>query len=109
MRPHQALAVLWVIVSVGRFALADRWTYFFPEAVTHLSCSALLVSQADNHGIYYDKWEAEAKAKRNDPTMGDWAMSIAQYPGTQKGRHQAEAACSKWFDEASKRVEKAHK
>lgn len=97
------------ILLLSAFLHADRWSFFYPQAVTHISCSARLISQADAQGIYYDKWEAEAKAKRNDPTMGDWAMTVAIYPGTQNGRHQAEKACSKWFDEASRRVQKAHK
>ena len=71
------------ILLLSAFLHADRWSFFYPQAVTHISCSARLISQADAQGIYYDKWEAEAKAKRNDPTMGDWAMTVAIYPGTQ--------------------------
>lgn len=98
-----------IVITLSLSASADRWSFFYPQAVTHISCSARLISESDARGIYYDKWEAEAKAKRNDPTMGDWAMTVAIYPGTQNGRHQAEKACSKWFDRASKMVEKAHK
>jgi hypothetical protein len=86
-------------------AMADRWTFFYPEAVTSTKCGIQLVSMHVNgSGVYADSWEALASAKRNDPSMGSWSMVAGMFPPTLKGRHQAEKVCSRWLDESAKRI-----
>lgn len=102
------IGMLWIVLMLALDAYADQWTFFYPETVTAFGCRSELVSQRiSGTGVYADAWEARAHASRNDKSLGDWSMSLAAYPPTLKGRHQAEKVCSKWMDEASKRVKKA--
>lgn len=86
---------------------SDRWGFFHPELVTSMSCRVEQVSFAKygESGVRLS-WIAEAMAERKD-NAGTWQMTIAEFPPTLKGRHQAEKECSKWMDEASKRVKAA--
>lgn len=104
----KGLRVALVVLLLTSAALADRWTFFHPEAVTEVSCKVTLVdSTAHADTVHQDVWEATAHATRNDPALGNWAMTIATYPASVKGRHSAEKACSVWMDEATKRLKQA--
>ena len=87
-------------------AQADQWTFFHPESVKTFGCRVVLTDMQINGepSTRQDQWEAEATAVRTD---GSWAFSLGFFPPNPKGRHQAEKVCSKWVDEAEKRVRKA--
>jgi hypothetical protein len=96
------LVVLW-LCSLAR---ADQWEFFHPELVRKYGCYVRQVDLQANgmdHGTMI--WDAEAFADRAD--QSHWIYEVARYPLTLKGRHQAEKACSKWTDDAEKRVRKA--
>ena len=100
------LPLLFVFLLVSIAAYADRWTYFHPETVLSFSCKITdVVQEPYGEHVQREVWEAQASAKRQG--QPDWGMSLAQFPLTLKGRHDAEKACSKWMDEASKRVKAA--
>ena len=103
-----ALAGLLLFVPL---ALADQWTYFYPESVISIDCSTMPVQmQANASTERQDVWMALAHAKRNDQAIGvDWSTEVARYPLTKRGLHKAQKACGQWFDEASKRVKAARK
>lgn len=90
-------------------ALAQgRWEFFYPASVTSLKCATEAVElEVHGSGVIQHVYQATAHAQRNDKSLGNWSMTIATYPQTLKGRHEAEKACSKWMDEASKRVKAA--
>lgn len=94
-------------VLVLALALAsDPWAYFQPENVTRFVCKVSDVQlQAVGEKVSHPMWEAEASATRKDGTT--WGMVIGEFPPTTRGRHAAEKACSKWMDEASKRIKSA--
>lgn len=50
-------------------------------------------------------WQAEAAAERKDREK--WAMSIGEFSHTIKGRHAAEKTCTRWMDQATKRIKGA--
>ena len=103
MKPAIVLAVL-LLSSVAN---ADQWTFFYPEMVKTFACRVEVVNfVAHGTGAGTDKFTANAYAER-DPSVGRWDMQIGVFPLGLKGRHQAEKACSKWMDEATKRVVKA--
>ena len=90
------------------YAWADKWEYFFPEAVTKYSCSvtpAVMMNGRDaneSHNAYV----AEAKAERS-ANLGTWSMTISEQPETPAGRRKALKACAAWMDEAERRVKAA--
>lgn len=96
------MRLLLLLALVGT-AFADRWTYFYPESVTEIRCKVQRVEMSVN-GMARgeDKWQAEAQADRRG--MPNWAMQIGLFPPTHSGRHAAEKVCSKWLDEADKRM-----
>lgn len=99
-----------VACAISSFAGdSGRWDFFHAEAVTSLNCTVQSVMQYPfgDKSAGYANWQAEASAKRNDKSLGDWEATIARFPSTLKGRHDAERACSRWMDEASKRVKAA--
>lgn len=98
--------IAWLLFSAATL-LADEWEFFYPESVRSFGCTAKQVSSVP-YGEHraVDIWQAEAHASR-DKQFGNWDMTIGAFPPTTKGRHQAEKACSKWMDEASKRVKAA--
>lgn len=91
-----------LLVGVSR---ADQWEFFYPQTVTTFGCR---VASIESRPIGGEKWQmawgATAWARRTDKALGDWEMKIGEFPATTKGRHQAEKVCSKWQDEAEKRV-----
>lgn len=106
------ISALWVIlVALGAYcvlpARADQWAFFHPELVTQFSCTVSEVRMSLNGTGQSDAvWEAEATAQRKAAL--DWGITVGIFPLNLKGRHAAEKACSKWMDEASKRVKQAH-
>jgi hypothetical protein len=99
------LSLFFAGLAFAGYASADAWTYFYPEAVTSLSCTTRPVQlQAAGAKESQSVWEAEAHAERNDKSLGSWSMTVGVFPQNLKGRHAAEKSCSKWMDEASKRV-----
>jgi hypothetical protein len=98
-----------VVLMLCASALADQWSFFYPESVTSIGCSTQPVQLMVNGSSQrQDVWMALAHTKRDDPAIGtDWTHEVARYPLTVKGLHKAQKACSAWFDEASKRVKKA--
>lgn len=97
--------VLLVGISVSG---ADQWAYFQPELVTEFRCSVIEAEYVVNGTGRGDLvWEATGKAKRKGGP--DWEMTVGVFPPTLKGRHSAEKSCSRWMDEASKRVKAAAK
>lgn len=90
--------------------LADQWEFFFAESVIKYGCRVQLASiQIAGSPEKHDMWTAEAFAERDHEDIGrTWSYTVAEYPNTVKGRHKALAACSKWQDEAERRVNKAH-
>lgn len=88
-------------------ASADQWTFFHPEMVKTYGCKvAVLDMQINGSSERHDVWEAAATAMWTDGTQ--WQYTLAVFPLTLKGKHQAEKACFKWMDEAEKRVKAAH-
>ena len=96
-----------ILLLAAIFARADQWTFFHPESVRHMSCKVSMGTMSHGDSPASDMWIAEATAKRNDPSLGDWGMMVSERPLTTKGLHQAEKDCAKWMDEARKRVERA--
>lgn len=95
-----------ILLALVGTAFADQWTFFYPESVTEFRCKVALVElSANGMARGEDKWEAEASATRKG--VPNWAMSIGMFPPNQRGLHSAEKACSKWVDEARKRVKAA--
>jgi hypothetical protein len=92
---------------VGTAASADQWEFFFPAQVVSFGCKVNLITSVDEgrRGRAQDFWEAGAFAERKEE--GRWAMTVGMFQPDTKGLHQAEKACNKWVDEASKRVKKA--
>lgn len=110
MKPSFILAVVACALCGSVVAHADAWEFFHAETVTKLSCSVVMVeSSSHESGTSVSFWEALARAERNDRSLGTWSMTIAEYPQTLKGRHLAERACSRWMDDASKRVKAAQR
>lgn len=109
MRPSLPWVAFVVLTcAISSFAGdSGRWTFFHPEAVTNLSCKVQMVSMQHGPEKSGEAWVADATATRNDPSLGDWHATIAEFLPNVKGRHSAENACSKWMDEASKRVRAA--
>lgn len=94
--------MLWLCTM----ARADQWTYFHPELVRKYGCTVSeteVVLNGTSHGEF--NWDATAYAERADHTR--WEQEVGRFPFTVKGRHQAQKVCSKWQDEAEKRVRKA--
>lgn len=100
------LLTLGCLLTAGTFCFADQWTFFHPETVLGLSCTARQVFAAAYGEKGHDAWQAEAHAVRK-AGEGDWSSVIGEFPSNVKGRHAAEKACFKWMDEASKRVKAA--
>ena len=50
-----------------------------------------------------DVWLVEGKANHGTLDV-DWVITLAELPPTIKGRHQGEKICSKFMDEAHKRL-----
>ena len=96
-------------VLVLALALAsDPWAYFQPENVTRFVCKVSDVQlQTVGEKVSHPMWEAEATATRKDGSL--WGQVIGEYPLTTRGRHRAEKACSKWADEATRRVRRAQR
>lgn len=83
-----------------------QWEFFHPESVTQISCKVEQVNVSGRGEASRDAFMAEAKAKRKNGE-GDWGMTIGQFPVSLKGRHEAERVCSKWMDQAMKRMKAA--
>jgi hypothetical protein len=86
-------------------ARGDAWTFFHPESVKTLTCKVELSAMQHASGASYEVWLATATATREKEDT--WQMTVGEFPPSEKGRHDAEKACSKWMDEASKRVRRA--
>lgn len=82
---------------------ADRWDTFQADKVLAFSCSVESIALQLNGSSYVKEiYEARASAKRMG--LPEWNLTIGEFPSTLDGRHKAEKACSKWMDEAQKRV-----
>ena len=90
----------------GTLVTADAWDFFHPGFVINYRCSVSEVQMTLN-GVSRSEavWEAQASAQRK--AEPNWSMTVGIFPLTLKGRHAAEKACSRWMDEASKRVKQA--
>jgi hypothetical protein len=87
-------------------AHADQWDFFHPESVIKVSCKVEETDYMIQGEARRAVFMAEAKADRKD-RLGVWSMTLGIFPPTLKGRHGAERVCSKWMDEAGKRIKKA--
>jgi hypothetical protein len=87
-------------------AQADAWTFFHPETVKSLTCKVELSEMQAIGTASHDVWLASASATRTKEE-GNWTMTVGEFPPSEKGRHDAEKACSRWMDEASKRIRRA--
>jgi hypothetical protein len=105
MKDRILTALFLVLSTLARSS--DGWKYFHPENVSQFGCVSEVVQLAVRGQPSQDVWKAGAYAHRNEEP--DWAMTVGFFPPDQKGRHQAEKACSKWMDEAIKRVKAAAK
>ena len=87
---------------------ADRWQYFYPEAVTNYGCkvSPVVVESGRDANEPHEMYTAEAWAVRG-ANLGRWEMSLDYFPKTPKGRRQALKACAAFMDEADRRVSEA--
>ncbi len=97
-----------VLLLLSPLALADQWTYFYPESVTSVSCKVEPVELQLHGSSQIDSvYMAIPRATRNDPTLGDWSGEVGRFPATDKGLDQANKACMKWIHEARKKIRKA--
>lgn len=102
MRLFLTIACL-VLIGTGTLCFADRWTYFHAESVLSVTCKVQAVeSHTNGSSESHPRWIATASAERS--VDGRWEMMLGEYPPTSKGRHQAEKDCSRWMDEAGKRM-----
>jgi hypothetical protein len=120
------VAVAIIVAMLCIQSRADQWTYFYPEHVTAMSYKVSEVTlEINGVGTTGTAWQCNAYAIRDDPSLGNWTMPVATYRWPDVGktpqdkakaekeirklRHKADAACSKWLDEASARVRKAQR
>lgn len=112
------LIYLFLVPFASTFSTSSSsdsmWTFFHPEVVTTMNCTIEEVQKVQvdqNGGPTGNKsetvWMAEARASRSIKELGDWGLTLGYFQLTEKGRHQAEKVCSRWMDEASRRVKAA--
>src|SRR6266567_1386712 len=87
---HRAIAglfVTWIVLLASIAVAQGQWEFFHPEFVTGLSCRIeLLDSNQYASTVHRDVWIAEAHAARSDKQLGNWDMTIGNYPPTLKGK-----------------------
>jgi hypothetical protein len=105
---HKRGSSVLALALLATTAHADQWTFFHPEAVTQLSYRVVLVdTTGTGEAGMHEQYMCEVHAKRNDPSLGNFDFTEGYYPPTEKGRHAADKACSKWMDKAHKLILKA--
>lgn len=104
-----SLAIALLMIGTAVPSGADQWSFFHAETVVKYGCTVEEITHeifGANSERLENRWQAEAYAERTGEPR--WQMTVGEFPvepkRPEKGRHQAEAACSKWMDEATKQV-----
>jgi len=113
LRPAAFSLALATVAFFSTSARSDEWTYFFPEYVTQISYKVepYMVAPAPDaapSAFFVCQARAIRVGREKAGEREEFSYEVSRRPLTNRGRHQAVAACEKWMTEATKRRDRAH-